>query len=634
MVILELVGQGIKGIPAALRVSLNAGYTLFLAPQGGVSLWPLIDALCFPDPRAGGHAFLANPQASVARLGLTFQGRDGLTYRLVREIGGPGTLAKMDPATGKFIGVTKVAEELTQFLRSSLGVPTRGTFESVFTLNRGQFPSVQPARPATGATAAVTGPTRIPSGLMAAYNVQPVGDIGVAQKQLQELRAELVQVKELEDLQFRLDGAQRRIFESGGRVKAAEKLATELAAAKIAMESAPSLEALGLPPNVGERAARLDVAEKNRDDQLNKLDAERDQFLGSTRTLAPLYKDQGFLAATGIGILVVAVAFALGNAWRYLALLDMPAFGAAAIFALRWVTDLQVNEGVSRRKAHYDEREKQIRDAVETEMLSVRTAMKLLQVETVGDLMEVLGKRQVLDSQVRTIETQLRSLETDPAYAAAVEDSAAAQVEVMALESRINQLSSYSRSSTQIDSEIAQLENGIRAAQGAKPAGLDPSAQPTLQNGPVVAEDPMPRMLSSVTDLFSLDLPGLAQLLMPRAAQYITALSDRRLTAVELSWAGAATAMAGSGRVAFGSLPGPDRDMVYLAVKLALMEKAAERQKIPLIFDDPFAAFDPPRVQLLGRMLKHLGTKTHVLHVSQQAGTASQADTQLDLAVG
>jgi DNA repair ATPase RecN len=63
------------------------------------------------------------------------------------------------------------------------------------------------------------------------------------------------------------------------------------------------------------------------------------------------------------------------------------------------------------------------------------------------------------------------------------------------------------------------------------------------------------------------------------------------------------------------------------------MEKAAEKQKIPLIIDDAFGGLDAARAQLIGRMLKHLGTKAQVFHVSQQPTTAGSADAQVDLTV-
>jgi hypothetical protein len=170
---------------------------------------------------------------------------------------------------------------------------------------------------------------------------------------------------------------------------------------------------------------------------------------------------------------------------------------------------------------------------------------------------------------------------------------------------------------------MTQRSNGL----GGVPApalGLPPGGQ-------AQADDPCPRLLGAVTDLFGLDLPGLGAHLTPRATQYLAALSDRRFTAIEFNQMGQATVTGAAGRQPVAQLEIADRDVLYLAVKLTLMEKAAEKQKLPLILDDPLGKLDAAKVTLVARLLKHIGTRTQVLHVATSLATQPMADQTIDL---
>jgi TolA-binding protein len=678
MLIQELVGQGIRGFPTAVRTPLKTGYTLFMAPQAGLTLWPWFDALFYPDPRSSSAAALINPQASVARLGCIFQGRDGQTYRLLRELGGAGALSKAD-AANKYVTVTQDATEIAQYLRAQLGVPTRGSYELAFTLSASQLPSVQPppsasapglarpkslggslARPLSSGAAPVmpTPAAQEPRLMSGSYRIQemssqvePVDDLNAAREQLEQLKQELVSTKEVEELQFKLDGVQQHIFQSSNRVKQAESLRQELANAQAAVEATPSLESMGLPPNVGERAAKMESIEKTRDDQLARLEREREQFLGRDYSPQPLVKDQQFWSGLALGVFFFCGGIVLGHGWRYLSLLDIPAFGFSAIVALRWLGDVQSRESQERRRGHYDDKEKQIRDAFENEVLSVKTAMKLLNVETTTDLLDQLGKRQVLEVRVREVQDQLTALESDPTYVQSAQEYEAAQAELAPLEARIAELSSFTRQPHQIEADIEELEARIRITENpaaraapapapapspslARPASLGNAAAVSASAGAPTIEDPFPRLLDVTTDLFQLDVPGLGQLLASRASQYLAALTDKRFSQVEFNHMGQATLVqAGSGgKVPVTSVDKADVDLLYVAVKFTLMEKLAERQKLPYVFDDPFGKFDPSRLPLLARMLKHLGTKAQVLHITASNATQSAADALVELA--
>lgn len=658
MVILELAVQGVKGLAPSVRVTFKQGYTLLQAQSAGGSIWRLIDALCYSDGRSDTSDLVA-PGAAQARAGLTFQGRDGQTYRLVRELGGPGTLAKMD-GTGKFMPISSDAAEISQYLRATVGLPTRGAYEQAFSISAGTWPSQRKAAPPknSGSFPALQKTTGNFPALqktsgnfpalksapepVASPGVQPAADVNAARATLAELQKELAATQEIDELQFRLDGLQKRTFDLGQKVREVEGLKQQAAQAAQSAQSAPSPAALGLPENVAERAARWEHLEKERDEKLRRLEKEREQFLGKNLSVPPLYQDITFMASMAVGLLTLVLGLALGGHWRYLCLLDIPAFGLAAVMAIRWVGDLQSTESLGRRKSHYDEREKQIHDAFENEVLSVKTAMKLLSVGTPGELVDLFAQRQLLERQMQDAAARLKELEQDPTLAAAQQELAGVQQEQQQIEARLGQLSGYGRPSHAVEAEIEDLKASIDAALNPKPAAAPapapaaPTPAPQAMSAAAAplgqavqpAEDPIPKLLDTCTDLFGVDVPTLGGMLATRASQYLAALTERRLSAIEIGHQGQAAVATATGKVQAGLLDAVDRDLLFLAVKVALMEKYAERAKLPYLVDDAFGAFNPNQVALIGRVLKHLGSKAQVLHLTPSPATEALADAR------
>ncbi len=72
-----------------------------------------------------------------------------------------------------------------------------------------------------------------------------------------------------------------------------------------------------------------------------------------------------------------------------------------------------------------------------------------------------------------------------------------------------------------------------------------------------------------------------------------------------------------------GELPPKDADLFALSLRLTAVEKASARAKIPLFVEDAIACVDEVK---LGRMLKHLGTTTQVIHATAQPGFQALAD--------
>ena len=115
---LEVAVQNVRGFTAQGRFAFKQGYLVLKPPASEVSpLAGLSLALLYSDGRGGDTSFVASGQKS-GKAAFTFVGQDNLTYRLLRELGGSGTLHKQGlPGQAPEL-VSDDAAEIAQYLRS------------------------------------------------------------------------------------------------------------------------------------------------------------------------------------------------------------------------------------------------------------------------------------------------------------------------------------------------------------------------------------------------------------------------------------------------------------------------------------------------------------------------------------
>ena len=87
------------------------------------------------------------------------------------------------------------------------------------------------------------------------------------------------------------------------------------------------------------------------------------------------------IGGIGLGTAALLGGLLASGPWHYLALLDIPAFGLAALVALKHVEDVQWSEFAVRKGERLAEREKKIRDQFDFETQPIRSAMKAVGVE-------------------------------------------------------------------------------------------------------------------------------------------------------------------------------------------------------------------------------------------------------------
>ncbi|ABF92899.1 hypothetical protein MXAN_3550 [Myxococcus xanthus DK 1622] len=624
----EVAVQNVRGFSPAGRFALKAGYLVLKPPSAESSpLAGLSLALLFADGRGTDASFIATG-AKSGKAALTFAGVDGVTYRVLRDLGGSGTLHRMNPTTQQPELVSSDASEISQFLRGQAGLPPKTTFEQVYCLQLGQLPSRRP-RKAAAAAAKVDPRTsgRYPS-LASASTVLPAEDIPAAEAKLRALEQELAASTEVDSLQFKADGVASQIFDAEQRLKGTEGLKVAISEAEAAWRAAPTPESLGLPQDIVNRLKRHPKVIARRDEALARLNADRENEAEARPASVPsLTQNMGFWAGLGAGVLFLALAVGLGfgvdRTFRYLALLDIPAFGVAAFLALRYVDDLQKATRHGSKENRFDIREKKILEEYEAEAAPLRMAQKALDVEELDGIAPALERRELLAARVAELQDQLHTMESDPDYLAAAAQVQSLKAEAEALNDELTQKGTYVRDVREVEREMGRLKESIALAKAPPP----PAAPGPDGSVPVeTLEDPSPMLLSQAADVFTTDILSVQAMLKERCVQYLTALTDRRYQSIEWDREGKAFALASGRRVPVGELPAKDLDLYYLALRMTVVEKASARVKRPFLLEDVFTGMEEVKLPLIARMLKHLGTLTQVLHVTSHPGFAQMSD--------
>ncbi|MBN1206962.1 MAG: chromosome segregation protein SMC [Myxococcaceae bacterium] len=643
----EVAVQNVRGFSPQGRFPLKPGFLAIKPPGNEITpLAALALALLYADGRGGDAAFSAQGQKS-GKAALTMLGQDNLTYRLLRELGASGTLHRQTAPGQAPELVGQEAAEITQALRSQVGLPSRSAFEQLYCLMPNQLPSrkprvrtsktdvKRPSLPGVGSNPGMHGLASNPSmpALASTQAVAPAEDIPAAEARVKELEQELVKSREMEDLQFKLDGLNSQLFEVERKLKSTEGLKVAIRDAEAAWNAAPTPESVGLPPDILTRVERYPKALARREDALNRLATEREQEAqAAPGAVEPLRQNRQFLAGLAAGVLFLVLGIVLGTVlgsnWRYLTLLDIPAFGWAAMLALHYVDDLSRTTGVGRKEGMFAAREKKILEEFDAEAAPVRKALKVLELESPEDIPAVFERKGLLEQKVNELREQLAAMEANPEFIAATEqrDSVKQQIDELSVE--VGRAGSFVRDLREVERELSRTKESIALAKAghvpvAAAAGAG-AGEAAAAGGPM--EDPSPVLMTLAADLLSTDIMTMSGLLRDRCTQYLSALTDRRYLGVEWDEGGRASVFVPGQQLLVSEIPPRDLDMYYLALRLTVVEKVSARVKYPFILEHPFAGMDEVKLPLIARMLKHLGTLTQVLLVTPHPGLAQLAD--------
>jgi hypothetical protein len=600
MLLLELAVQAVRGFSPSARVALKPGLVVLKSPtEAPAPMASLLTALCFPDGKGQDLGFVA-PGQSAGKAGFSFQANDNAVWRLVKQLGGAGSLHKLNPATRQYEVVTQDAGELVATMRSQLGFPPRTTYEQLFTLTPAQFPTRREAAKREAKAAQVKKKSSM--------------DVAVEESKLKGLQKELLKARELGDVQYKLDGLTSDIYKLEARQKAYDELKGQLDAARAELNNAPTPERLGFPADILDRVQRYPDEKKRQAEAVRKVIDEKEEagLYGGTARVPPVITDTRFVMSLIAGLGLLVLGGLTDGALHYAALLAIAPFTFGALLALRYIEELQ---GVSRQGSKsdmYELRIKKIQDEFKLYETKVNAAMEAVNAATRDEFAAAMAKPEQLQTRVAELEVQFAELQADPENGDIAGRLATMKAEAEQLNQRLlDESGGYARSEQDIMREMERAQDALDRARNPDGEFGAVSTAPAETH-----EDPTPALLKVGCELFDSDLATLWGQLRDRSVQYLTALADRRYHGAEIDKEGRAFLHAPGRKVPVGELVGKDVDLWYLSMRLTLAEKYSARSRLPVVIEDGLAGIvEDSKLPLMSRMLKHLGTLTQVIHV-------------------
>lgn len=599
MLLLEIAAQGVKGVsfPGG-SARLRPGYNV--VPADGAALRRLLEVLLFPGP--GAEALRAAASTGVPRAGVTLVGADGVTYRLVRDLAAGCELHRFDAQKRAFAIASRDLAEIAAQLAGAAGVPTPEQL-SWLTLSAAELPSRARAAACS-----------LPPALPARRAMSPEE----AEARLQELRDELERAHRAEKLQYQLDGLQTRLFKLEETLKEEAKLREELAATEEAMQAtapvAQVAERLGdLGPKLGAHAKAV----AKRDEALVRAEAEKGSIEAAVQQGPPraFWIDPRFWAGVAAGLGAAAMGFAGGGrGLRYLALLDIPAFGWAAWVALGWVGAREEEGRRARRAKLVDEHERKALEAFERDTAEIREAMKAVGANDVAELQNAFLRLSDHRVAVEAARQRLQAFEARPDTQAVKQEKERVEAALHEAEAALSgTVGGYLRDPRSIEQDIQRLsepDDGEHASALAAPASADPIRDLLERAGQELGGTPA----------------GAVRTVQASASQALKALSGNRLTGVGVDDRGNLLVQAAARTTAAAQLPPPDRDLAFFALKLAFLEAALAPGQGFALIEDAFGGLPEAARRQVGRILKQLARPAQVLHATADIAFRESAD--------
>jgi hypothetical protein len=565
----ELLFQKVKDLPAQGQLALKPGYVAVVSRSPSLRA-ALIAPIC---PSPDDQKRLSDPPGPT-RVGVGVLGGNGTPYRLLRELGGSRQLLKFNPESRKYAALTDDQLEIDSFLRVECGMPTLDAYTHFFVLEVNELPSLR------------------------ARSAAAVSEVYVDAEQVRALKEELVLTQTFEGMQDRLFKIATRLQELSSvsaRLREAETDADlsehELTRSPWSKEQIADLTA---------RARRAPEELKRREDGLAEIASKKQKMADAAAETPPAQKfvaNPWFGGGIAGGVVLDLIAFFAKR--PSIALAGLLPYLGALIAVLRWIeADEEAKESVARER-ELKTREHSLVKNYELEHAPLRNALKAANLAQPADLIALFEEREAVSQRRDQALARLVELRKDPEIARAAVEVPQLEEEKQKLDSEVLRMG-FTRS-------VGDIEADLKRAMGVSGARSKSTDVPE-------AEVPK-QVLDRAGELLAVHPDELFQQIGPRLSAYLGALTDQRVTTAKRDEKGLLVLAAGDGRSGpYTSLPPPLRDLVYTALRLALVERVATMKKLPVIIDDAFGVLEPGKRALVAKMLKGISTQAQVVH--------------------
>ncbi len=684
MELVEVVLQGVKGSPQLSRWAFGNG--VCVVPAGDreqLVARAAYELLAGITDGQIANAVLPGEAGAQGRAGVVVVGRDQRRYRVLWDLAS-GRRALQLQNGDKWDVITSTQAEILQALTATVGFPQQDALQELFFAFTDDLPSRRkdlvvaadksgknPKAPSSTPGFSSSGKP-LPPGFGDAPPSRSEGKplppgFGDAEKRPRSrwsgqpesmLRARLAEINEataaadaVTNIEFEVDGLQKRMFEMESRLKPLVELNRQVTGLDEQLQRYAYLDPL--PADFLEQSHSASMAETDREADLRRLASERERVIeaaghlsdevsgiqrrGGPRPMQAAMQDPlvKFGIAGGVAAIVLAVVGGFMNdGLRWLALLDIPAFGAAVFGGIRLLNGLEEGASIRLKLARLDAEKKVIegRFAIDKEQIVRLLQRAQLKREQLPEVEEHWVKREELRQRRGGVVEQRDQAQQSGDLLTVQAEQSQVQARIRELEDKLQTSArDYGPASSELLREKDEIEDVLRGGgdeEQPKPS-LDDllgpsssflSSSSSAASGSASSEAPLAydvgqRIVRLASDVLLANLDDTMARLGPRASQMAQALTDRRFT--EVRFGGKAEVLvfepASSLEKPFGGLSPEDRDLIALALRLATVEAFAKKERMPVVFDRVFDLFPVEKSALFVRVLQFLGQSTQVV---------------------
>ena len=581
MQLTELLFQKVKDLPGDGPLSLKPGYVAVVSKAASLRV-ALTASLC---PAPDDPKRLVD-RGGPTRVGVGLLSGNGNPFRLLRELGGTRQLLRFDPPTRKFQEVTDDQLEIDSFLRVECGMPSSDAYTGFFVLEVNELPSLRGKAAAAANEAYVDHP------------------------RVKALKDELEMTNKFEAMQDRLFKVAQRLHDLEILAEKLKAVEGDLAAVQHELKRSPwSPEEI---KDLTVKASRAKEDLKKRDEALADLAKKRQK---AAQTVSPppepVLTSPWFYGGLLSGIAADAAAFFLRR--PPIALLGLVPLLAPLISVLRWIEGDEADKQAAAYAQELKEREVKIKKDYEAEQAPLKAALRAAKVDSPQDLLAVFKERELVVKRREAALEKLQKLKLEPDVLRLAVEIPLLESEKAKLEEQVHQ-TGFSR-------PIAEIEGDLKHAMGIS----------TARNAASIPEAEVPgHYVAQAAELLNLSVDEVWSQMSARLTAYLQALTDRRVVSGKPDDKGTLVFAAPDGRTgSYMTLPPPLRDLVYVGVRLALIERVSGYKRLPVVIDDAFGILEAPKRALIAKMLKGIGTQAQVIHRVAEPPPPGTADLVL-----
>ena len=581
MQLTELLFQKVKDLSGQGQLSLTPGYVAILSKAASLRV-AVTAPLC---PAPDDQQRLADG-TGAARVGVGLTGGDGSAYRLLRELGGTRQLLRLDSVTRKYAPVTEDQLEIDSFLRVECGLPPGDAYTGFFVLEVNELPSLR------GKAAAAASE---------AYVDQP---------RVKALKDELELTRKFEGTQDRLYKVAQRLLDLNALAEKLGEAEGDLSAVEAELARSPwTPEQM---KDLTAKATRVKDDLRKRDEALAEIVRKRQRASQDVPAPPePFLTSQWFYGGLGGGALLDLLAVLLKR--PFIALFALLPFLAALVAVLRWIEADEADKQVATLLKDLKDREGSVKRAYEEEQAPLKAALKAARTDSPGDLLAVFRERELVVQRREAARARVDQLKLAPEVSRFAVEIPLLEKEKAGLEEQVQQMG-FSRPMGEIE---ADLKHAMGISASTKSAATPEAEVPKL-------------LVDRAAELLNLTPDELWAQVQPRLLSYLAALTDRRVATATRESNGLVTLAAAGGRSGpYTSLPPPLRDLVYVALRLTMLERVCGYKRLPVVVDDAFGTLEAAKRALVSKMLKGISTQTQVIHRLTEAPPAGTADVVL-----